>query len=398
MTYLIRNPFKRRIVSIVDNIGKLIFDTRDGNHSKPIKSVLLIRLDHLGDVLLTTPAIKSLKKQFPHARLTMIVKGWSYEAIRNSPHIDKIIIFNPFWSISSEEGTKTEGVGGMYQLVHTLRRERFDLAIDFKGDFRNILIAYLSGAKRRISYAIRGGEFLLTDVVRYESKIHEIDKSLKLLTPLGISSEDSNMEMYVSNGDMATVEPIFAQKGIDSNRRTIAFHYGAGSQYKCWDVEKFITLAEELTKDSLSNVLIFAGHYERKTPRVVENSARGIFVMPDLSLCQMAAAFKKCDLLVCNDSGPMHVGVAVGTPTVAIFGPTFPNRFGPKDLKRNRVVRLQLPCRPCWHPDKAIGCKERNCLNGIEVDDVLEAIDALYGETPTIGKGQVEFTLNEQVG
>jgi ADP-heptose:LPS heptosyltransferase len=82
-------------------------------------------------------------------------------------------------------------------------------------------------------------------------------------------------------------------------------------------------------------------------------------------------------LLVCNDSGPMHVGIAVGTPTVAIFGPTFPDRFGPRDLKKNRVVRSQLSCSPCWHPDKSIDCKERTCLKRIEVDKVLATIDNL---------------------
>ncbi len=391
MTYLIRNPFKRRVVSIVDNIGELIFDTRDGDYSGPIKSVLLIRLDHLGDVLLTTPAIKSLKKQFPRARITMVVKEWSSEAIKNNPYLDKTIIFNPFWTIPKQEETRIEGVTGIFRLIRRLRREHFDLAIDFKGDFRNILIAYLTGAKRRISYAVRGGAFLLTDIVPYEPGIHEIDKNLKLLTPLRVNSENSSTELCFNKEDMATVQSIFAQKGIDRKRRTIALHPGGGSEYKCWDVEKFITLAEELTREDLTNVLIFVGHYERRAFQVVGKSTRGIFVMPDLSVCQMAAAFKKCDLLICNDSGPMHVGVAVGTPTVAIFGPTFPNRFGPKDLRKNRVVRLQLPCSPCWHPDKALGCRERNCLKGIEIDEVLTAINELERRSTSIKKLAVQL-------
>ncbi len=163
-------------------------------------------------------------------------------------------------------------------------------------------------------------------------------------------------------------------------------------------MEKFITLAEELIQDSFTNVLIFGGHYERRTLHMVEKPNNGIFVMPDMTVCQMAAAFKRCKLLVCNDSGPMHIGLAVGTPTVAIFGPTFVDRFGPKDLTKNRVVRVQMPCSPCWHPDKTIGCEERKCLNSIAVDDVLVAIDELQRETTNIGKGQRQFTMNEQVG
>ena len=384
MTYLIRSPFKRRIISFVDSLGKAIFEKRDGDSSEVIKSILLIRLDHLGDVLLTTPAIKSLRKQFPQAHITLVVKEWSFEAIKNNPHIDNVIVFNPFWTIPKKEGAETEGVTGISRLIRWLRREHFDIAIDFKGDFRNILIAYLSGAKRRISYDIRGGGFLLTNIVPYEPAIHEIDKNMKLLAPLGINSEDSHMELHYTDKDMARVEQIFDKKGIDLSRRTIALHYGGASEFKRWDMEKFVSLTERIAGNNSTNVLIFGGPYERGTLGLSEIPEKGIFLMPYMTICQMAAAFKKCCLLVCNDSGPLHVGIAVGTPTVAIFGPTFPNRFGPKDLRKNKVVRLQLPCSPCWHPDKTPGCRERNCLIGIEIDEVLTAINELERKSTSI--------------
>jgi lipopolysaccharide heptosyltransferase II len=378
MGYLIRSPFKRRIVSFLDTVGELLLKRRNVNLSGAIKSILLIRLDHLGDVLLTTPAIKSLKKRFPDARITMLVREWSFEVVKNTPHIDKIIVFNSPWAVPSQEGRNAVGVAGIYQLIRQLQRERFDLAIDFKGDFRNILLVYLSGARRRISYAIRGGGFLLTDVVPYESEIHEIDKNLKLLNPLGINSGDSQLELHYKDEDISKTDQIFDQKGIDLGRRTILLHYGGASQFKRWDMEKFISLAKRLTENNFTNILIFGGPYEKRAFQFMEKPGKGIFLLPDMTICQMAAAFKKCDLLVCNDSGPMHVGLAVGTPTVAIFGPTFIDRFGPKDLKKNRVVSSQLPCSPCWHPDKPIGCGERECLRSIEVDEVLVAIDELY--------------------
>ena len=377
MTYLIKNPVKRHVVSLVDSVGKLILGNRDGDCSEATKSILLIRLDHLGDVLLTTPAIRSLKKTFPQARITMVIKEWSLEAIKNNPRIDNIIVFNPFWTIASNEGKRPEGVGGIYRLIRLLRRERFDLAIDFKGDARNILIAYLSGAKRRLSYGIRGGGFLLTDDIPYEAEIHEIDKNLRLLNRLGINSQDDEMELYVTDEDTARVEQILEHKGVDLSHQTIALHYGGASPLKRWDMEKFITLAERIAEDNSANVLFFGGPYERETLQLSEKPEKGIFLMPVLTVCQMAAAFKRCGLLVCNDSGPMHVGFAVGTPTVAIFGPTFPHRFGPKDVEKHRVVRSGLPCSPCWHPDKAIGCKERKCFNSIEVGSVLAAIKEL---------------------
>jgi len=377
MNYLIRSPFKRRIVCFLDKVGGIALSRKNGDTCEDIKSILLIRLDHLGDVLLTTPAFRSLKHRFPHARITMVVKEWALEAVKKNPYIDRIIIFNSFWTISKKEATKIEGIHGICQLIRQLRKERFDLAIDFRGDFRNILIAYLLGANRRVSYAIRGGGFLLTHSVPYEPGIHEIDKNLKLLTSVGINSEDGQPELYFNDTDMGWVEQIFEQQGINLNHKNIALHHGAASQYKRWDVERFMVLAERLTENNCTNVLIFGGPYEGKAHQLGERRQKGIFLMPNMTICQMAAAFKRCKLLVCNDSGPMHVGIAVGTPTVAIFGPTYPQRFGPKDLRKNRVVRSHLPCSPCWHPDKFIGCKERNCLESIEVGGVLTAVDEL---------------------
>jgi ADP-heptose:LPS heptosyltransferase len=373
MTYLIRSPLKRKIFSFLDNIGELFSSGRGKDNFESIKSILLIRLDHLGDVLLTTPAVKSLKERFPHARITMVVKEWALEAIKDNPHIDKVIIFNPSWTIPGQEGTQTASLSGICKLILQFRRERFDLAIDFKGDPRNILIAYLSGAERRISYGIRGGGFFLTDIVPYEPGIHEIDKNLKLLTPLGIHSEDSHMELFINGEDKTMVQQIFAQEGIDLNRRTIALHYGGASPYKRWDMEKFVTLAQRLTENNSTNVLMFGGPYE-KASQLGEKPGKDIFTMPGMTICQMAAAFKRCDLLVCNDSGPMHIGLAVGIPTVAIFGPTFADRFGPKDLRKNRIIHSHLACNPCWHPDTPIGCHERRCLKSIEVEEVLTAI------------------------
>ena len=379
MSYLIRSPHKRRIVSFLDRAGGLLLKKINSNSPETIRSVLLIRLDNLGDVLLTTPAVKSLKQRFPDARITMLVKEWSFEAVKNNPHIDEIVIFNSSWTVPNQEGRNTATVTGIYHLVRRLRMGRFDLAIDFKGDLRNIFLAYVSGAKRRISYAVRGGGFLLTDVVQYESDIHEIDKNLKLLSSLGINSEDGKMELHSKAEDVSTMERIFKQKGIDPGRRTIAIHHGGASQFKRWDMEKFVDLAGRLTENNSTNVLVFGGPYERRTSQFAEKPGKGIFLMPDMTICQMAAAFRRCDLLVCNDSGPMHVALAVGTPTVAIFGPTYPKRFGPKDLGKNKVVRSGLSCSPCWHPDKPIGCNERICLKSIDVEEVLGAVEELTG-------------------
>ena len=307
----------------------------------------------------------------------MVVKEKSLEAIKNNPHLDNIVALKSPWTGPKRGYETIEWVTELCHMVRKLRKERVDVAIDFKGDIRSILIAYLSGARRRISYAIRGGGFLLSDIVPYEADIHEIDKNVKLLTPLGIASYGSTMELNVTDEDLATVERILLGQKVDLSRWTVAIHYGGASHFKRWGTERFVSLAEAITEGNSTNVLVFGGHHDGKTPGFETNPEKGIFLMPDMTICQMAATFRRCHLLVCNDSGPMHVGLAVGTPTVAIFGPTFPDRFGPKDLQKNRVVRPQISCSPCWHPDKAIGCLKSDCLISIEVERVLVAVNEL---------------------
>ena len=217
---------------------------------------------------------------------------------------------------------------------------------------------------------------MLTDIVDYKAEEHGIDKNLSLLKTVNISNTFGEPEIFLSKEDEGMGLGILDQMGVHGKKRTIGIHAGGASFYKRWPEEKFVELIALLKREREIQILIFGGHYERDIiskirERVKEN---GVFIMPELTLCQMAAAFKRCQVVICNDSGPMHVGIAVKTPVAAIFGPTFPDRFGPKDLKMNRVVRPHIDCSPCWSPDNSIGCKERTCLKNISVEEVYKAV------------------------
>ena len=376
MGYLIRNRFKKNLIYLIDCVGKIIVPAPVRLRVEKPKKILVIRLDHIGDVLMTTPFIKSLKRRFPDASITLVVKKWAYDVVKDNPYIDKIKVYNSPWTIAKNEKITKQGMVDFMKFISEVRKEKYNLAFDLKGDFRSILMIYLSGSKRKIGYAIRGGGFMLTDIVDYRPEEHEIDKSLSLLTTLNISNTSHEPEIFLSDEDEGMVRGIWNQMGVQEKKTTIGIHPGGASFYKRWPEVKFIELIRFLKKERKMQILIFGGRYERDIVSKIREKVKenGVFIMPELTLCQMAAAFKRCQALICNDSGPMHVGIATKTPVVAIFGPTFPDRFGPKDLKMNRVVRPHIDCSPCWSPDNSIGCKERTCLNNISVEEVYKAV------------------------
>jgi lipopolysaccharide heptosyltransferase II len=306
----------------------------------------------------------------------MVVKKLAFDTVKHNPYIDEIEVYNSSWTIPKIEGHTKQGIVDFIRFVLKLRKEKYDVAFDLKGDFRNILIMYLSGAKRRIGYGNRGGSFMLTDVVNYNAEEHEIDKNLSLLKPLNISSTFQEPEIFFPKEDEDVVRSILREMGIQKTKVMIGIHAGGASFYKRWPEEKFAKLIKLLKREGEAQILIFGGHYERDIISKIRKKIRenGVFIMPELTLCQMASAFARCQAVICNDSGPMHVAIAAKTPVVAIFGPTFADRFGPKDLKRNRVVCSRMDCSPCWNPDTSIGCRERTCLNNVTVDEVFEAV------------------------
>lgn len=379
MEYVIKNRYKKYLMNLVDLLGKTIV-TRSKNYvGTEAKKILVIRLDHIGDVLMTTPFIKSLKKNFPNASTTVVIKDQTFDIVRHNPYIDKIKVYNAWWTIGKNERVMKNGIVDFTNFVMELKREEYDLGFDLRGDFRNIMMMYLAGAKRRIGYANKGGGFMLTDSFDYGRDEHEIDKNIGLLRVINMRDTYQEPEIFVSEEDEKRAEDILGRMAIREGKITIGVHAGGASFYKRWPPEKFIELIKLLKKDRDTQILMFGAQNERDiVEKIMENvEGNGIYVMPELTLCQMAAVFRKCRLLICNDSGPMHVGIATRTPVVAIFGPSYPSRFGPKDLEMNRVVKPPIGCSPCWHPDNNIGCKDRKCLKSITAEQVFKAVKEL---------------------
>ena len=369
---------KALIAFIIDIIGYLIFGLyiliRKIFFRKNFSpaSILLLRLDHMGDVLMATPAIIALKKHFPSAEITVGVKEVNRSLISLPKVVDRVIGLDVPWVNRYED--KKKQWSALLGKIKELRKEKFDLAIDFKGDLRNIILLFLIGGKTRVSYGIRGGGFLLTKKVKYVSCIrHEIDRNLDIVKDIAGDVKREVPQYNVVAQKEANIEKsfkeLFSEKG-----RLIGIHPGANSCSKAWPLSFFAKLTDKIEQGGLAKVVIFLGPNEKESFASMKSSlSSNPLILDNLSIENLAAFFKKLDLFIGNDSGPFHLAEAVGTKVITIFGSTYPGIVGPI-AKGSKIIKSNKFCAPCRMPGQREKCNGADCLKEISVGEVYAVV------------------------
>lgn len=373
--YRLLNAFWRVLCSVFPDVP---------SGQPAMKSILLIRLDHLGDVLMTTPAIRALKQHFPDKSLHMLVSPSSYPVVEGHPDLDQIYTFSVPWF----DGKRFQrfNLQAYLKLLHRLRSAQFEIAIDFRGDLRSVLFfAFLSGARQRVGFEDLGGEFLLTTRCEYDEDKHFVESNLDLLRSLGISvnSQESRYVLPSSPEDQGFIDNLLAEFRLEPQHVIVGIHPTTIAHWtlKRWKSERFAELADRLNEQSGVKIILTGGKQEleaiahiaglMKTPAYVAAGRT--------SVKQLGALIKRCQLFISNDSGPMHIAVAAQTPLVAIFGPTNPQRSGPYgNPELYRIVQHPVPCRrPCF----VSACpRQHECMEAITVEQVLRACHSFLRE------------------
>lgn len=326
-----------------------------------MERILLIRFGSIGDVVLTTPAIRAVRRAFPDAYIAMLVGDRSAGVVSANPHLNEVIVFRREVKVFSETR----------RAAAILQERGFDISIDMQRKFRSSLLAYRSGAKLRIGYHRPMG-FLCTVKVPGSSK-HIVDQNLELLKPLGIMEADREPEMFLSDEDRDYADVMFQSQGLAPKSRIIGIFPGAGWLSKCWPAERFAAIADLASEELSASAVIFGGPGETDiVDSVAQNMKTSAVLMKDrVTLRQLGAMIEKCDLFLSNDTGPMHIAVAVKTTTVGLFGPGDHVRFQPIGEKHT-FIRVDVHCSPC---KKFTGkCKDNICMKSITVDEVWKAV------------------------
>ncbi len=362
----------------VDDVLRAIRNILATNYQLPITNyqynrILIVRTDRIGDVLLSTPVIKALRDNYPHAYIAMVVSPYGKNIVEDNPYLDEVIIY--------DKDGKHKSWPRSIKFARNLKKKRFDLAIILHPTNRMHLLTFLSGIRRRIGYDRKFG-FLLTNRIKHTKHLgqkHELEYALDLVRYLGIEPKDRILFMPLKTESEAWVEELFKQEGIKKTDRLLAINPGASCPSKIWPNERFADVASRLIEKYGFRVLVITGP---KDLALAENVIKhmhqpAINLAGKTSVSGLASVLKRCDLFISNDSGPVHIACAVGIPVISIFGRDQkglgPVRWGPIG-KKDKILHKEVGCIECL----AHNCtKGFACLKAITVDDVVNAADSI---------------------
>ena len=350
-----------------------------------VDRILLIRPDHLGDLLFTTPAIRLLREAFPQARITCLVGPWSKAVVETNPNIDEIALC-PFPGFTRQKKRSVfEPYVVLLQYAKQLRQRDFDLAIILRFDhWWGALLACLAGIPCRVGYDIAEVRPFLTDIVPYSPERHEVEQNLALVEWIAGSRSQvarTSLEFNLTAEDKAFAEGYLAGHGVEDGDLLIGIHPGAGAPVKLWRNEAWARVANNLPQRYGAKIVLTGSVEESPLCRAIaeEMTTKPIVAAGETTLGGLAAIMARCQLALGVDSGPLHLAVAVGTPTVHLFGPVDSRAFGPwGDPSRHIVVTSEMDCIPCNRLDYAPAeLHQHPCMRNITVEQVLEAVERL---------------------
>jgi lipopolysaccharide heptosyltransferase II len=345
--------------------------------------LLVVRPDHLGDLLFVTPAFRTLRQRHPEAHITALVGPWGASVLSNNPLVDQITTL-PFPGFSRQPKTSLWQPYGLLRHWARQLRGQFDLAFILRFDhWWGALLAYLAGVPHRIGYAVPEVAPFLNHAIPYTLGRHEVEQNLRLI---GWDSADERHSVHPTHTTLPQRHPLefhIPQQTVAWARdafgaaRPIAIHPGAGAAVKLWRSERWAAVADALTSETGAKILLTGSKAERSLCQEIatQMEAEPQMLAGETTLDQLAAILAQSRLVLGLDSGPLHLAVAVGTPTVHLYGPVNPETFGPwGPPERHLVVVSAWPCIPCdrldYDPSELV---LHPCVREIDVNAVLKA-------------------------
>lgn len=353
---------------------------RDGS----VRRILVVRVDLLGDVVLSLPAVRALKRAYPEAQIDMLVLRSTASVLQAEPEVAQVLTFDPgMWRRPAsliKPGTWRDTLA----LLHNLRAAHYDLAMSISGDIGSILTR-LSGARRRFGYADEAYGHFLTDALpggRYRAHQHEVRYVLSLAKAAGgiVQPGDERLKLNVSPDAAITMRERLNEERAIMGRYgpIVAIHSGArNGQAKRWPPTHIAALADRLVSELDALVVLTGAPNEESLARAIVRQLRTpiLNLTGHTTIPELVALLAASDVLVTGDSGPMHIACAVRTPVVAIHGPTDPAISGPTALDAI-VLRHNLWCAPCYDASATAECRFGNpvCMKAITPSVVFAAV------------------------
>ena len=336
--------------------------------------ILLLLFGGVGDVLLFTPALEALAKEFPGIPIDAVVRNNGGERIlKFNPHINQLIIYN--WISQNRTVQK-------FNLLKRIIKGKYTISIthcvDF--DYKTGLVALLSGAKKRIGPDIRPHSLFYNLKVPMPEDQHFVHRNYLLVRKAGVKQPlDETLQFFLGREEKTYAEQFMDHSGIKPSHILIGIHPGGGlwRTSRRWPKENFRELILRLINQPHIKILLMGGPSEREMVNEMENEIGPPILVADkqLTLGEFGALIQRCHLFVCNDGGPLQMAAAVGTPTMVVVGPTNIKAFAPLG-GQHTIIRKPLPCSPCidYYNYQSDACSELTCLKTISVLEVFNTI------------------------
>lgn len=331
--------------------------------------ILVIKIGAVGDVVLVTPSLRSIREKFPRAHIAVLVGLESRQILQNCPYIDELIIYNkPFLKKS---------VFSFLRLAGEIRKLGFDMVIDFQNNKMSHVLSFLSASPKRFGYKNKKLSFLLNYAIKNKKEnLPPVEHQFKVLNILGIELKDSRPEVWPSESDFKAVDDFLSRQCL-AGRRLIGVNIGGSKRWqtKRWPYDKLTQLCDQLAMNDF-RVVLTGSKNDIDLAGIAAAAAKSkpINAAGHTSLNELAALIKRCFVFISTDSAPMHMASAVKTPVVAIFGPTDPGRHRPT-AENITIITKKLKCSPCYKTK----CGSIKCIRQIDTKEIVEAVKKYEG-------------------
>lgn len=328
-----------------------------------IKKILIVNTTAIGDTLLSTPAIRAIRKGFPGAKITALASRAAHSILLRNPNIDSFVVH--------PGRVNLKYLVRLPLLIKNLKKGSFDLVIVLHANDPDAgPLAYMTGASWRMGFEESGFAFLFTMPIKTRSSIeHVIDVQLKNIGGLGLSPVGRHMEFFLDQDDVAEARP-FVERLKKGKKGFIALHPFGSNKNRWWPAERAREFIALFAKSADYSIVIIGGKKEKDEAEGLIKGTEAVSIAGELSIRGAAALIREAALMVTTDSGPMHIAQAMGVPSVVLFGPADPIITGPI-CEEDIVIQKDLSCAPCLK--KQCSLERVECMWAISAKEVFEA-------------------------
>ncbi|HNV02462.1 MAG TPA: glycosyltransferase family 9 protein [Vicinamibacterales bacterium] len=390
----VANPWERRAIAAADaalGAAAWIRRRRQPRPWPPPRRILVFRLERIGDLVMSLPALHALRERAPEAFITLAVGSWNLPLALQIAGLDSIETLDAPWL---SRGAASAGWRAMVRRARSWRRHGYDLAINLEGDIRSHLLMALTGAARTAGFGMAGGGPLLDECVPFDPRSHTAINGVRLVS--AAFGERAAGEWPVEGREAAAALPratlrippsasseaarlLADASGTQGGRPLVGLQVGAGRAVKEWPLPRLAEIGAWAHRELGAALVLTGSAADGDAARALRGWLPPDARVADLTgagdLLSLAAVLSRLALFVTPDTGPMHLAAVMGTPLVAVFGPSSPERWGPL-AAACRIVRIDLPCSPCnriRNPPARCQGHTPDCLEGIAADQVIAA-------------------------